>query len=200
MESVPIRYIFLDNQKPWFIHAEARVVSRSQESSVSNSIDKTHIRHCHGSDNSIERVTALIQGKDKKIKKSRAKSDSRNVASGQETCLDKREYLGPSTSEPETIKSLPSIARVAEMKNSECFKSFTPKPPERKPVDSESESIGKRITVAANNIRMQGKTHNSSSLSSSIFRSNSCRNRSLDGKIITSLAKFMVFEVPENED
>ncbi|KAG7595319.1 hypothetical protein ISN45_Aa01g040140 [Arabidopsis thaliana x Arabidopsis arenosa] len=200
VESVPIKYIFGDNQKPWFIHAEARVVSRSQEPSISNSIDKTHIRHCSGSDNSIEGVTALIQGEKKKIKKSRAKPDSRNIASGQQTCLDKREYLGPSTSEPETIRSSSSIARVAEMKNSECLKSFTPKPPGRNPVDPISEMICKKVTVAANNIRMQGKTHISSSLSSSIVRSNSCRNRSLDGKIITSLAKFMVFEVPDYED
>ncbi|CAE5960267.1 unnamed protein product [Arabidopsis arenosa] len=87
VESVPIKYIFGDNQKPWFIHAEARVVSRSQEPSISNSIDKTHIRHCSGSDNSIEGVTALIQG--------------------------------------------------------------------RNPVDPISEMICKKVTVAANNIRMQ---------------------------------------------
>lgn len=195
---MPIKYIFRDNQKPWFIHAEARVVNELQEPSISNSIDKTQIRQGISISNSIEGVTALIQGENKKIKKSRAKPNNRNLASGQ-TCLDKREFLGPSKSKPETIRSSSSIARAAaEMENPECFNSFITKTPERKRVDSVSisEMICKKLTVAANNIRMQGKTHTiSSSLSSSIFKS-----KTLDGKTVSSATKFLVFEVPEYED
>ncbi|KFK35556.1 hypothetical protein AALP_AA4G006000 [Arabis alpina] len=187
-ESMPIRYVFRDNQKPWFIHAEARLVNISQEPSVSTSIDKVQIRHC--------------VGENKKVKKSRnkpiPKHVSRNLASG-DASLDKREFLGPSTSEPETvIRSSPLLVpRVAtEMINSDCL---IPKTPERKPGDSASKSdmVRKKLTVAANNIRMQGKSHLSSSLSSSIFQS---RKKSLDGKTITSLAKFLVFEIPDTED
>uniref|UniRef100_A0A1J3JIY2 Uncharacterized protein n=1 Tax=Noccaea caerulescens TaxID=107243 RepID=A0A1J3JIY2_NOCCA len=185
-ESVLIKYIFWDNPKPWFIHAEVRLVDRSQEPSVSDIIDK-----------SLEGVVWLIRGESNKMKKSLAKPDSRNPAS-----LDKREFLGP---EPETIRIRASLstAGAAEMKNSECFNTFIPKTPERKPgepVLSKSEMISKKLTVAANNIRMQGKTHMSSSLSSSIFRSKTRTKRSLEGKTITSLAKFLVFEIPDTED
>lgn len=148
----------------------------------------------------------MIQGENKKIKKSRIKLvpklDSRNLASGHAS-LDKREFLGPSTYEPETkIRSPLSVPRAAEMKNSECFNIFTPKTPERKPGDSlnKSETISKKLIVAANNIRMQGKSHMSSSLSSSIFKSKTRRKRSLDSKTVASLAKFLVFEIPDTED
>lgn len=165
---MPIKYVFRDNQKPWFIHAEARLVDGSQEPSVSSSIFKSQIRHCFGSDKSLE-------GENKsRTKPMMPKHDSRNLAS-----FGNREFLGPS--EPETVtRSSPlSIPR-------ECFVL--------------SETVSKKLTVAANNIRMQGKSHLSSSLSSSIYRSKTCRKRSLDGKTITSLAKFLVFEISDTED
>ncbi|VVB00135.1 unnamed protein product [Arabis nemorensis] len=181
-ESMPIKYVFRDNQRPWFIHAEARLVNGSQEPTVSSSIVKSQIRHC--------------SGESKKKKKSRTKPmmpkhDSRNLAS-----LDKREFLGPSTSAPEAIIRSPlSVPRA----DSECFNGCVPKTPERKPGDSvsKSETVSKKLTVAANNITMQGKSHLSSSLSSSIFRSKTRRKRSLDGKTIASLAKFLVFQFPD---
>ncbi|XP_010480141.1 PREDICTED: uncharacterized protein LOC104758874 [Camelina sativa] len=197
VESLPMKYIFRDNQKPWFIHAKARVVNGSQEPSISNSIEKAQIRQGISISNSIEGVTALIQqGESKKTKKSRAKPNSKNLPLGQ-TFLEKREFLGPSTPEPETIRSSLSIASAAEMKNTECFNSFIAKTPERKRGDSVdvNEMIGKKVTVAANNIRMHGKSHISSSLSSSIFRS-----KTLDGKTVSSATKFLVFEVPDYED
>ncbi|CAA7050792.1 unnamed protein product [Microthlaspi erraticum] len=187
-ESVPIKYIFGDHQKPCFVHAEATLVNRSQEPRVSNSTDS-------GSDKSLEGVVGLIHGESKKVKASLAKPDSRNPASP-----EKSEFLAP---EPETIvRSSLSTARAADMKSSECINSFVPKTPERKPGDvlSKSEMISKKLIVAANNIRMQGKTRMSSSLSSSIFRSKSRIKRSVDGKTITSLAKFLVFEIPDTED
>ncbi|XP_010501212.1 PREDICTED: uncharacterized protein LOC104778456 [Camelina sativa] len=198
VESMPMKYIFRDNQKPWFIHAEARVVNGSQEPSISNSIEKAQIRQGISISNSIEGVTALIQqGENKKTNKSRAKPNTKNLAAERQTFFDKREFLGPSTPEPETIRSSSSIASAAEMKNTECFNSFIAKTPERKRGDSVdvNEMIGKKVTVAANNIRMHGKSHISSSLSSSIFRS-----KTLDGKTVSSATKFLVFEVPDYED
>ncbi|KAL1221458.1 hypothetical protein V5N11_035594 [Cardamine amara subsp. amara] len=193
-ESVPMKYIFEDNQKPWFIHAEARVVNVSQEPSISNSI--VQIRHHSASGNSIEGAIALIKGGKKKIKKSRAKTDSKNLASGQ-TCLEKKEFLGT----PSIRSSSQSVARSAEMKKSESLNSFIPKTPERKPKDSMdiSEMMCKKLTVAANNIRMQGKSHVPCSLSSSIFRSKTFSKLSLDDKTVTC-AKFQVFEVPDTDD
>ncbi|CAH2033421.1 unnamed protein product [Thlaspi arvense] len=177
-ESVSIKYIFRDNQKPWFIHAEAILVNRWQEPSMSNK--------------SIERDVGLINDQNKTTKKSLP----RNPASFD----NKREFLDPPTSVPETIRrsSLPT-ARATE---SERLRSFIPKTPKRKTGASVSisETISKKLIVAANNIKMQGKSRMSSSLSSSIFRSKTRRKRSLDAKTVTSLAKFLVFQIPDTED
>ncbi|XP_024006029.1 uncharacterized protein LOC112082782 [Eutrema salsugineum] len=177
-ESVPIKYFFRDDQKPWFIHAEARLVNRSQEPSISTSIDQIDVEN---------------KKTEKSPPKPIPKPDSRNPA-----FLGKREFLAPKT----IIKSLLSTARAAELKTYECLGSFIPKTPERKTGESVSisETISKKLIVAANNIRMQGKSRVSSSLSSSIFRSKTRRKRSLDGKTVTSLAKFLVFEIPDTED
>ncbi|CAH8362580.1 unnamed protein product [Eruca vesicaria subsp. sativa] len=172
-QSVPIKYIFRDNQKPWFIHAEARLVNSSQEPSISNRFGKSQIRHCSGPEKSPEVGVGLIHGVNKKRKK--------------------REFVVSET----IVRSSLSTARAAELNNLECF---VPKTPERDTSVSKSETISHKLIVAAKNIRMHGKSSMSCSLSSSIFRSKTRRKRCKDGKKLASLAKFMVFEIPDTED
>ncbi|KAG2328066.1 hypothetical protein Bca52824_010794 [Brassica carinata] len=182
-QSVPIKYIFRDNHsKPWFIHAEATLVNRSQEPSISN---RFGIGHCSASDQSPHGV--VVHDVNNKTKKSLAKPIPKPSLEDKE-----REFVDSFTTEPETIvRSSLSTARAAEL-NSKCF---MPKTPEWE--TGETASISKKLIVAANNIRMQGKSY---SLSSSIFRSKNRRKRCIDGKTLASLAKFMVFEIPDTED
>ncbi|KAF3525444.1 hypothetical protein F2Q69_00048166 [Brassica cretica] len=176
-QSVPIKYIFRDNHsKPWFIHAEATLVSRSQEPRISNCFGKSQIGHCSGSNKSPQGgVVGLIHGVNKKTKK--------------------REFVGSET----IVRSSLSTATAADL-NSKCF---IPKTPERETGETaskKSETISNKLIVAANNIRMQGKSRMSCPLSSSIFRSKNRRKRCIDAKTLASLAKFMVFEIPDTED
>ncbi|KAF8059626.1 hypothetical protein N665_1227s0003 [Sinapis alba] len=174
--SLPIKYIFRDtHSKPWFIHAEATLVNISQEpTSISNSFGKSQIGHCSRSDQSPQ---GFLGGVNKKTKKLLAKPIP--IPSLEDK--DNREFVGSSF----------STARAAEL-NSKCF---IPKTPERE--TAETASISKKLIVAANNIRMQAKSY---SLSSSIFRSKNQRKSCIDAKRFASLAKFMVFEIPDTED
>ncbi|KAG5396977.1 hypothetical protein IGI04_018791 [Brassica rapa subsp. trilocularis] len=171
-QSVPIKFIFRDNHsKPWFIHAEATLVNRPQEPSISNCFGKSQIVHCSRSNKSPQGVVGLIPAVNKKTKK--------------------REFFGSET----IVRSSLSTAR-----NSKCF---IPKTPERETGETaskKSETISNKLIVAANNIRMQGKSSMSCSLSSSIFKSKNRRKRCIDAKTLASLAKFMVFEIPDTED
>ncbi|CAN8323434.1 unnamed protein product [Cochlearia groenlandica] len=179
-ESVPIKYIFRDNQKPpWFIHAEAAFVSLpgSQHHEAQEAL------HSSAFCNDIQRKT---NNKTKKNKKhSLSKPDSVNLASAQ-TSLDKTESLHG----PETVGSSLSMATPAVTKNSECFR--RPKATERE-LGGSAVSISKRLIVAANNIRTQGKKSVSSSIASSVYKT---IKRSLDAKRVTFLDKFAVFEIP----
>lgn len=110
--------------------------------------------------------------------------------------MDKEcEFVGSET----IVRSSLSTARAAEL-NSKCFIPKTTQERETGETASKSETVSKKLIVAANNIRMQGKSSMSSSLSSSIFRSKNRIKRSIDGKTLASLAKFMVFEIPDTED
>ncbi|XP_009144735.1 uncharacterized protein LOC103868382 [Brassica rapa] len=175
-QSVPIKFIFRDNHsKPWFIHAEATLVNRSPAPSISNCFGKSQIVHFSGSNKSPQGVVGLIPAVNKKTKK--------------------REFVGSDT----IVRCSLSTARAAEL-NSKCF---IPKTPERETgatASKKSETISNKLIVAANNIRMQGKSSMSCSLSSSIFRSKNRRKRCMDAKTLASLAKFMVFEIPDTED
>ncbi|XP_013702460.1 uncharacterized protein LOC106406368 isoform X1 [Brassica napus] len=176
-QSVPIKYIFRDNHpKPWFIHAEATLVNRPQDPRISNCFGKSQIGHCSGSNKSPQGgVVGLIHGVNKKT--------------------TKREFVGFET----IVRSSLSTATAADL-NSKCF---IPKTPERETGETaskKSETISNKLIVAANNIRMQGMSRMSCSLSSSIFRSKNRRKRCIDAKTLASLAKFMVFEIPDTED
>ncbi|CAN7104677.1 unnamed protein product [Brassica rapa subsp. narinosa] len=175
-QSVPIKFIFRDNHsKPWFIHAEATLVNRSPAPSISNCFGKSQIVHFSGSNKSPQGVVGLIPAVNKKTKK--------------------REFVGSDT----IVRCSLSTARAAEL-NSKCF---IPKTPERETgatASKKSETISNKLIVAANNIRMQGKSSMSCSLSSSIFKSKNRRKRCIDAKTLASLAKFMVFEIPDTED
>ncbi|KAH0872742.1 hypothetical protein HID58_070104 [Brassica napus] len=89
-----------------------------------------------------------------------------------------------------------STARAAEL-NSKCFIRKTQERETGETV-SKSKTISTKLIVATkNNIRMQGKSSMSCLLSSYIFRIKNRRKRCIDGKTLASLAKFMVFEMPD---
>ncbi|KAJ0253286.1 Ubiquitin-protein ligase [Hirschfeldia incana] len=180
-QSVPIKYIFRGNHsQPWFIHAEARLVNISPEPSISNSSGKYP-----------QGVVGLIHGVSKKTKKSLAKPIPKPSLENKEKEFDGSETM---------VRSSLSTARAAAELNSKCFIPKTTPEREAGETASESETISKKLMVAANNIRMQGKSSMSCSLSSSIFRSKNRIKRCVDGKTLASLAKFMVFEIPDTED
>lgn len=103
-----------------------------------------------------------------------------------------REFVASET----IVRCSLSTARAAEL-NSKCFIRKTQERETGETV-SKSKTIGTKLIVATkNNIRMQGKSSMSCLLSSCIFRIKNRRKRCIDGKTLASLAKFMVFEMPD---
>ncbi|XP_010552361.1 PREDICTED: uncharacterized protein LOC104822728 isoform X2 [Tarenaya hassleriana] len=209
-EPMLLKHIFRDLHKAWFICVEARAVNSSSEQCVSSGIREAVVVNCSASDRAVEGI--LWSRKDGEPEESLGKhvpgadvstSGSNEAVSfsvfasrmleSEQVCFDNRGgTCGFKTPDPGTKPPLSmSEAKTEGKQRWQLGKDRT-----------ESEKVRKKLLAAANNIRMQGKMQKIPSAMSFICRSKSGRRRGgrFTGRtVIASLAKFLVFQIPETE-